>query len=127
MRAHDWELWSTTARLVVTDDSALEPALDMTRRILADVELASSRFRDDSEIRNLVPGPDGSHHRVTGAGRPAGRGAGRRASYRRCRGPDGGRDAEPTWATTATSRCWTSPVTGRWRGYAGRPAGGSSS
>jgi thiamine biosynthesis lipoprotein len=59
MRAHDWELWSTTARLVVTDDGALEPALDVTRRILADVELASSRFRDDSEIQSLVPGPDG--------------------------------------------------------------------
>lgn len=58
--AHDWELWSTHARLVVTDPGALDEAVVRTRRLLAEVEEAASRFRDDAEVRRLVPGPDGT-------------------------------------------------------------------
>lgn len=58
--AHEWELWSTRARLVVTDAGALDEATARVRMLLDAVELAASRFRDDSEIRTLVPGADGT-------------------------------------------------------------------
>lgn len=57
---HEWELWSTRARLVVTDPAALEAARALVDELLAEVELAASRFRPDSEISNLSPGPDGT-------------------------------------------------------------------
>lgn len=59
---HEWDLWSTRARLVVTDPRSLGDALELVRDTLARVELAASRFRPDSEIENLVPGPDGTVH-----------------------------------------------------------------
>ncbi|MFN8193365.1 MAG: FAD:protein FMN transferase [Nocardioidaceae bacterium] len=58
--AHDWELWSTTARLVVTRPEALEPALALVRETLAEVELAASRFRPDSEVMRLAAGAQDS-------------------------------------------------------------------
>lgn len=51
--AQDWSLWSTSARLVVTDTVALTRARAIADRILLDVELASSRFREDSELRRI--------------------------------------------------------------------------
>jgi thiamine biosynthesis lipoprotein len=58
--SRDWELWSTSARLVVTDAALLEPAAGFVDQELARVEVACSRFRDDSEVQNLEVGPDGS-------------------------------------------------------------------
>ena len=58
--AYEWDLWSTRARLVVTDPDALDDARRLVEGKLGEVELASSRFRDDSEIRRLVGGADGS-------------------------------------------------------------------
>ncbi len=58
--AHEWELWSTRARLVVTDPGALDEATARVRMLLDEVEMAASRFRDDSEIRTLTPGADGT-------------------------------------------------------------------
>ena len=55
--AHDWELWSTTARLVVTDPEALEPALALVRETLDEIELAASRFRSDSDVMRLEKKP----------------------------------------------------------------------
>ncbi|MBW4032426.1 MAG: FAD:protein FMN transferase [Acidobacteria bacterium] len=46
----DWELWSTTGRLVVTEPDALEAARAIVDEETMAVELASSRFRDDSEL-----------------------------------------------------------------------------
>ena len=54
----EWPLWSTTARLVVTDSGALGRAAVIARRILGDVDEACSRFRPDSElsrIRSALP------------------------------------------------------------------------
>jgi thiamine biosynthesis lipoprotein len=51
-----WPVWSTTARVVVTAPSALAAATGIVRDVLADVDLAASRFRPDSELRRLVPG-----------------------------------------------------------------------
>jgi thiamine biosynthesis lipoprotein len=52
----DWELWSTSARLVVTRPEVLPAALEVVESILADVEVAASRFRPDSEVRRLRGG-----------------------------------------------------------------------
>jgi len=51
----DWDLWSTTARLVVTDPAALAEARRIADAVLERVELASSRFRPDSEILTKAP------------------------------------------------------------------------
>ncbi len=48
-----WPIWSTTARLVVTDPAALADAHRLVVGELAAVELAASRFRPDSEINSL--------------------------------------------------------------------------
>ncbi len=48
-----WSIWSTTARLVVTDPSALVEARRLVDDLLAEVELACSRFRDDSELARV--------------------------------------------------------------------------
>jgi len=50
---HDWELWSTHARRVVTDAARLPEAVATATALLDEVELAASRFRDDSELRRL--------------------------------------------------------------------------
>jgi len=54
LAAIDWSLWSTTARLVVTDGDQLDAARavvdDETRR----VDEACSRFRDDSELMRVA-------------------------------------------------------------------------
>lgn len=51
--AIEWPLWSTTARIVVTDPVALTRAKTIADRVLDEVELACSRFRDDSEVRRI--------------------------------------------------------------------------
>lgn len=53
----EWTLWSTTARLVVGDPTALDAAEELVRAELDEIELAASRFRPDSEISRLGPGP----------------------------------------------------------------------
>ena len=51
-----WPVWGTTARLVVTDPYALADARHLVERELAAVDLAASRFRPDSELRQLPTG-----------------------------------------------------------------------
>src|SRR5690242_5039653 len=51
-----WELWSTTASVVVTDPAALGTAVGVVRAGLDRVEAACSRFRPDSELAGLTPG-----------------------------------------------------------------------
>lgn len=50
MKADEWSVWSTTARLVVTDPTALSWARRLVAEVLAEVEAACSRFRPDSEL-----------------------------------------------------------------------------
>ncbi|MFE3228667.1 FAD:protein FMN transferase [Nocardia sp. NPDC059228] len=50
----EWPVWSTTARVVVTDPAALRPARTLIRAHLAEVDAACSRFRPDSEIIRLA-------------------------------------------------------------------------
>jgi thiamine biosynthesis lipoprotein len=49
----EWSVWSTTARLVVSDPAFLGEAYDSARSCLSDVDLAASRFRHDSELVRL--------------------------------------------------------------------------
>jgi thiamine biosynthesis lipoprotein len=58
--ARDWELWSTQARLVVTDPGLLRAAAALVDDELAAVDLACSRFRPDSELMTLRRTPEGS-------------------------------------------------------------------
>lgn len=48
-----WSLWSTTARLVVTDPGSLPQARGVVTDLTARVEAACSRFRPDSELSRL--------------------------------------------------------------------------
>jgi thiamine biosynthesis lipoprotein len=52
--AADWSLWSTTARLVVTEPRHLDAARAIVDHETRLVEEASSRFRDDSELARLA-------------------------------------------------------------------------
>jgi thiamine biosynthesis lipoprotein ApbE len=49
----DWPALGTSAQLVVTDPSLLEVARAEVERVLAEIDLAASRFRDDSELSRL--------------------------------------------------------------------------
>jgi thiamine biosynthesis lipoprotein len=49
----EWAIWSTTARIVVTDPGQLVSAVRIAEQLLVEVELAASRFRPDSEISRL--------------------------------------------------------------------------
>jgi thiamine biosynthesis lipoprotein len=48
--------WSTSVTVVTDEGAALPAAVDEVRTVLDDVELAASRFRDDSELSRLRPG-----------------------------------------------------------------------
>ena len=56
LAAHDWELWTSPCRIVVTDADRLDAALGIADELLAEVEVAASRFRPDSEVLNLRAG-----------------------------------------------------------------------
>lgn len=51
--AAEWPALGTTAHLVVTDAAALDAARIEVERVLADIDYAASRFRDDSELSRL--------------------------------------------------------------------------
>ncbi|GAB6899555.1 FAD:protein FMN transferase [Kineosporia succinea] len=48
-----WPVWSTTARLVVTDAAVADAAMELVKTQLDEVGAACSRFRDDSELNQL--------------------------------------------------------------------------
>ncbi|MBL7493305.1 FAD:protein FMN transferase [Frankia sp. AgW1.1] len=50
----EWSVWSTKARLVVTDPATLDEAHRIVVDQLAAVDAAASRFRDDSEVSRLA-------------------------------------------------------------------------
>lgn len=50
-----WTVWGLEASLAVTDAGMLAAAQEIVQSVLADVELACSRFRDDSELTRLQP------------------------------------------------------------------------
>jgi thiamine biosynthesis lipoprotein len=51
----DWPLWSTTARLVVTDPAQLDAAVAIADDMLGAIDAACSRFRTDSELSVIAP------------------------------------------------------------------------
>jgi thiamine biosynthesis lipoprotein len=48
--AADWTAWTCRVRVAVTDPDALDEARELLTDLMADVDLAASRFRDDSEL-----------------------------------------------------------------------------
>jgi thiamine biosynthesis lipoprotein len=48
-----WSVWGTVARIVVTDPARLDVATDLVRAELAAIDEACSRFRTDSEVRDV--------------------------------------------------------------------------
>lgn len=52
--ATEWSVWSTTARVVVTDPAALADARAIVAAQLAAVDRACSRFRPDSELSRVA-------------------------------------------------------------------------
>ena len=60
LATRDWELWSTSCRLVVTDPAAMPAATALVDWLLGEIEAACSRFRDDSELMTLARETDGS-------------------------------------------------------------------
>lgn len=54
--AHEWSVWSTRARVCVTEVGALDEAVARVRMLLGEVDEVASRFRDDSEVGRLVTG-----------------------------------------------------------------------
>jgi thiamine biosynthesis lipoprotein len=57
--SHDWEQWTSPARLVVTDADRLDEAVATAGAVLADIDRAASRFRPDSELVTLRRDADG--------------------------------------------------------------------
>ena len=51
-----WRAWSTDVHLVVREPELLPSAQRLLRTTMAAVDLAASRFRDDSELARLRPG-----------------------------------------------------------------------
>jgi len=49
--AAEWEVWTTTARIVVTDGDSLGDARALAEAQLNAIDVAGSRFRVDSELR----------------------------------------------------------------------------
>jgi thiamine biosynthesis lipoprotein len=49
----DWPALGTTAHIVVTDPTRIAVAHAVVERVLGDIDLAASRFRDDSELSQL--------------------------------------------------------------------------
>jgi thiamine biosynthesis lipoprotein len=56
-----WELWTMTMRVVVDRADALAEATSLLGAQLADVELAASRFRPDSEVSRIAASDAGEH------------------------------------------------------------------
>lgn len=48
--AADWTAWTCRVRVAVTDPAALDEARALLTDLMADVDLAASRFREDSEL-----------------------------------------------------------------------------
>lgn len=59
-----WSVWSTTARLVVTDPAGLDEARRIVTNLTTAVDRACSRFRPDSEL-SLLAGHDGRRTTVS--------------------------------------------------------------
>jgi thiamine biosynthesis lipoprotein len=53
--AADWTAWTCRVRVAVTDPAALAEARELLTALIGDVDLAASRFREDSELSALDP------------------------------------------------------------------------
>src|SRR3954447_23424345 len=56
LATHRFEVWSTSASVVVTDPATLSSVVEIVLAGLDDVDRACSRFRADSELAGLTAG-----------------------------------------------------------------------
>jgi thiamine biosynthesis lipoprotein len=59
VNAADWTAWTCRVRVAVTDPAALDEARELVTDLMDDVDLAASRFREDSELA-AVDAADGA-------------------------------------------------------------------
>ena len=59
-----WSVWTSDARLVITEASALRPAAALVRERLDEFDLAASRFRPDSEV-SVIADSGREVHRIS--------------------------------------------------------------
>lgn len=57
----EWDVWTTRARVVVTDPAVVDSAVALVRQRLDEVERAASRFRADSEVSVMARSQSGTH------------------------------------------------------------------
>jgi len=57
----EWQVWTTTARVVVTDEQTLPAARAAVIAHLAEVDAAASRFRADSEVARIARSTAATH------------------------------------------------------------------
>lgn len=57
----EWQVWTTTARVVVTDEQTLPAAREAVIAHLAEVDAAASRFRADSEVARIARSTAATH------------------------------------------------------------------
>ncbi len=57
----EWQVWTTTARVVVTDEQTLPAARAAVVAHLAEVDAAASRFRADSEVARIARSTAATH------------------------------------------------------------------
>ncbi len=62
--AAEWEIWTTTVRIVVEDPGTLTECTLLLREWLAAVEVVASRFRPDSEVCRLARS-SATEHRIS--------------------------------------------------------------
>jgi thiamine biosynthesis lipoprotein ApbE len=66
LAAHRGSAFGTTMDVVVTDEDHLDSATASVERVVAEIDLACSRFRDDSELSRFLA-QDGAHQGVVSA------------------------------------------------------------
>lgn len=50
----EWNVWTTSARVVATDPSVIESACEIVRSVLSDVDGAANRFQPESEVSRIA-------------------------------------------------------------------------
>ncbi|MCL2543893.1 MAG: FAD:protein FMN transferase, partial [Nocardioidaceae bacterium] len=53
MTTEKWSDWSCAVAVTAVSDHDLEPAVAIVRSVMAEVEIAASRFRDDSDLSRI--------------------------------------------------------------------------
>ena len=61
LASRNWEVWTSPARLVVTPEVPIDGAVELVNGLLAEIDAAASRFRQDSEVRRIAASSRSEH------------------------------------------------------------------